>query len=146
MLKTDVLAGEVTKDVVHERYKDLALVERGFRTMKTGLLETRPVYVRKEARTRGHVLVVMLAYCLTRELSRLWSSLDVTVEEGLRELEAIGNVEVRIKGVGYPMVMKPGPLARALLKAADVSLPVVVPVGGAKVDTKKKLPKERKQP
>ena len=50
------------KQVVHDRHKDLAEVERAFRTSKTGHLEVRPVYVRKEENTRGHVLVVMLAY------------------------------------------------------------------------------------
>jgi transposase len=30
--------------------------------MKTGLEEIKPIYVRKERRTRGHVFVCMLAY------------------------------------------------------------------------------------
>jgi hypothetical protein len=38
------------------------MVETAFRTCKTSHLEVRPVFVRTEANTRGHVLVVMLAY------------------------------------------------------------------------------------
>jgi len=45
--------------VIHERYKDLALVERAFRTSKTAELEMRPVYVQTEPSTRGHALVVV---------------------------------------------------------------------------------------
>ena len=54
--------------MAHQRYKDLAQVEYGFRTIKTGLWETRPVYVRKEERTRAHVFVVMLSYIIVHEL------------------------------------------------------------------------------
>jgi transposase len=45
-------------------------VERDFRAMKTGLLEVRPIFVRKEGRTRGHVFCCMLALKLTREMER----------------------------------------------------------------------------
>ncbi|MGA2091329.1 MAG: IS1634 family transposase [Endomicrobiales bacterium] len=143
VLKTDV-EKKVSKEVIHERYKDLAMVEYGFRTMKTGLLETRPVYVRKDSRTRGHVFVVMLAYCLVRELRRLWKNLEITVEEGIAELTAIGSVEVCIKGTSYRTILQPGVLARNLLNFADVHLPDVLPCKGIAVVTKKKLVPERK--
>ncbi len=48
----------------------LQKVERDFRTMKTGLLEIRPLFVRKESRTRGHVFCCLLALKLQRELER----------------------------------------------------------------------------
>jgi hypothetical protein len=48
----------------------LQKVERDFRTMKTGLLEIRPVFVRKESRTRGHVFCSILALKLQREVER----------------------------------------------------------------------------
>jgi hypothetical protein len=144
VLKTDLARDAVSKEVTHERYKDLAMVEYGFRTMKTGLLETRPVYVQKDSRTRGHVFVVMLAYCLARELRRLWKNLEITVEEGIAELTAIGSVEVCIKGISYRTILQPGVLARNLLKYADVRLPDVLPCKGIAVVTKKKLVPERK--
>jgi len=64
-------------------------VEWAFRTSKTTLLEARPIYVHLESRTRGHLLVVMLAYLLARELARCWRDLDLTVEEGLDELKSL---------------------------------------------------------
>ena len=45
-------------------------VEREFRTMKTGLLEIRLLFVRKESRTRGHAFCCLLASKLQRELER----------------------------------------------------------------------------
>ena len=68
VLKTDLPASAAATQAVHDRYKDLTLVEQAFRTCKTAHLETRPVYVRTEDHTRGHVLVVMLGY-LVREVS-----------------------------------------------------------------------------
>jgi transposase len=38
--------------------------------LKTGLLEVRPMFVRKEKRTRGHVFCCMLALKLTRQLEQ----------------------------------------------------------------------------
>ena len=38
--------------------------------MKTGMLEVRPVFVRKDNRTRGHIFSCMLALKLHRELER----------------------------------------------------------------------------
>jgi len=69
VIKTDVSAAEVSTQIVHDRYKSLAQVEWAFRTMKTAYLETRPHFVRKENRTRGHVFVVMLAYKIIRYLN-----------------------------------------------------------------------------
>jgi transposase len=70
VLRTDLSPELASKEVVHDRYKSLALVEQAFRRSKTVELEMRPVHVRKEPSTRGHLLVVMLAYLLTEELGR----------------------------------------------------------------------------
>ena len=40
-----------------------------FRTSKTGHLEMRPLFLRREARTRGHAFVVELAYRMIQTLS-----------------------------------------------------------------------------
>ena len=43
-------------------YKDLAKVERAFRSMKTVDLKVRPIYHRNADRVRAHVFLCMLAY------------------------------------------------------------------------------------
>jgi transposase len=63
----------ISKELVHSRYKDFALVEQAFRTAKTSFLEIRPIFVIKKSRTQGHALVTMLAYKIIRELRRLWA-------------------------------------------------------------------------
>jgi hypothetical protein len=62
VLKTDLTPQQATKELVHDRYKALASVEPAFRTCKTAHREVRPLFVRREARTRAHAFVVMLAY------------------------------------------------------------------------------------
>jgi len=139
-LKSDLPAETVDKQAIHDRYKDLAMVEWAFRTCKTTHLEVRPVFVRTEANTRGHVLVVMLAYLLVRELKRAWSHLDVTVREGLTELGRICAMELTVKGGGACLRLPdPSVQGKALLGALKVKLPAALPKSEVKVDTKKKL-------
>src|SRR5208337_291631 len=68
VVTTDVAPAAMSAQQVHDSYVSLQKVERDFRTLKTGLLEVRPVWVRKESRTRGHVLCCLLALKVSREL------------------------------------------------------------------------------
>src|SRR5215471_6759254 len=69
VLKTDLTPAQAPKELVHDRYKDLASVEQAFRACKTVHLEVRPIFLRLEARTRAHTFVVMLAYQIIRYLA-----------------------------------------------------------------------------
>ena len=85
---------------VHDRYLDLTKVERDFRTLKTGLLELRPIFLRKEGRTRGHALVCLLALKLARELDRRLAPLGLTVEDGLERLQGVRLVRLGQSEIG----------------------------------------------
>ena len=144
-LKTDLTPQQATKETVHARYKGLSQVEWAFRTSKTVHLEARPIYVRKESRTRGHLFVVMLAYLLVQELAQCWRQLDVTVEEGLHELATLCTTQVTVKGAPrLHNVPTPRPAVQRLLAAAHVKLPTQIASCGATVSTRKKLVEERK--
>ena len=73
VLKTDLTPAQAPKEMVHDRYKDLASVEQAFRSCKTAHLEVRPIFLRLEARTRAHAFVVMLAYQIIQYLAACWS-------------------------------------------------------------------------
>ena len=144
VIRTDLTAADADKETVHARYKDLSKVESGFKTCKTEHLEMRPIHVRLASRTRGHALVVMLAYRLTQELSRLWRDLDLTVAEGIRELAGLCAVELRIKGIGQGYrIPDPGEWPARLLNAAQVRMPKALPSRGVIVTTKRKLTERR---
>jgi len=144
VIKTDLPLQAADKQVVHDRYKDLAEVEWGFRTSKTGHLEVRPVFVRKEENTRGHVLVVMLAYMVERTLRRSWTELDTTVQEGLEQLKTISSLELRTKPGGCCLrIPQPRQESQKLLAAINLRLPEALPHTDVRVVTRRKLPDRR---
>ena len=142
-IKTDVTDASIEAEAIHARYKDLTKVERAFRTIKTDHLEVRPVFVRKDNKTRGHVFVVMLAYLLEKEIAYYWKDLEVTVCEGIDELGSIRATEIEIGKVKYQSVPEPSGLAKKLLESAEVKLPCVAPAKTVHVATRKKLVSER---
>ena len=144
-LKTDLLKLAASKEVIHDRYKDLSQVEWAFRTSKTVHLEARPVYVRLATRTRGHLFVLMLAYLLVQELSRCWRCLEITVEEGLDELKTLCTTQVVVKGKSLlHNIPQPRDSVAQLLLAAQVEMPRKLASRGVHVSTRKKLVEERK--
>jgi transposase len=145
VIKTELKKTEISAEMAHQRYKDLAQVEHGFRTIKTGLLETRPVYVRKEERTRGHVFVVMLSYIIVHELRKLWVEMDMTVQEAIKELSTITCDEIKLDGTSFHQIPQPRDLGATLIRLSNVSLPVALPSRNVKVATRKKLPERRKR-
>jgi transposase len=146
VIKTDLPVAVASAQTVHDRYKDLAYVEQAFRACKTGHLEVRPVYVRKESRTRGHVCIVMLAYLLRRKLAAAWRDLDITVQEGVRELTTLCAIEHEFDNgqPGVLVVPAPRESVSRLFTALGITPPVTVPRHRGKVDTNKTLPKRRK--
>jgi len=75
ILRTTVTEQELSAADVVRSYKQLAQVERGFRTLKGPELEIRPVHHRLEDRVRAHVFLCMLAYYLTWHLREAWAPL-----------------------------------------------------------------------
>jgi transposase len=144
VLKTDLLEAAATKEVIHDRYKDLALVESAFRTSKTVELELRPIHVRLASCTRAHAFVVMIAYRIVKELSLRWQNMNVTVQEGINELTTLCASEVLINGaVKINDIPEPRKSVKGLLDAAKVRLPKFLPCSGINVTTKKKLQENR---
>jgi len=144
-IKTDLPKKVADKQIIHDRYKDLTEVERAFRTFKTDFLEVRPVYVQTEKSTRGHVLVVMLAYMIIRILRSAWRKFDLTVEEGLKQLSTLCSMEMKVKNQALCLkIPRPRENSRQLLKALDIRMPIVLPHRKVRVVTRKKLVKRRK--
>jgi transposase len=144
VLHTDLPPVLVSKETIHDRYKDLTLVEKAFRTCKTVQLEMRPIYVRLEDRTRGHAFVVMLAYRIIQELAKRWSALNLTVQEGIHQLATLCSEEVAINGKPYcHKIPQPDQALKTLFEAAGVRLPTALPNKGVRVATKRKLQERR---
>ena len=65
-------------------YKDLAKVERDFRSIKAIDLDLRPIYHHLEDRVRAHVFICMLAGYLVWHLRQAWAPLTFTDENPTR--------------------------------------------------------------
>jgi transposase len=143
VLKTDRKKEDISTEEIHDRYKSLADVEWAFRTMKTTLLEMRGIFVRKAARTKAHVFIVMLSYMLAYHLRRSWHDLEVTVEEGISELASIHAIEVHFPQMSYQQIPEPRAAAINLLEKTGIVLPDAIPCKGATALTRKKLVSER---
>lgn len=102
------------------------------------------IHVRKEESTRGHALVVMLAYRLVQELALRWMDLDLTVGEGIKQLGTLCLTEVQSAGkVLCSSVPIPRLEVAELISRSGIALPMVIKRHGAKVATKKKLQNNR---
>ncbi len=93
VIKTNVSKDCLDKETAHNRYKDLAQVEYAFRTLKTTLEHIRPIYVRTEESTRGHVLVASLAYLIIKYITDATNELGYTRKFIFETLDKINYLE-----------------------------------------------------
>jgi transposase len=133
VIESDVPASWLEAQAVHDRYRDLAQVEQDFRTLKSDLLEMRPVFVRKESRTRGHVFSCMLGLKISREMrTRLAARFGTTDDDphGLTledAFEALNRLTLDLYPVEddilIPRLPRPDEHQARILKALEVYLP-----------------------
>src|SRR5699024_10001318 len=108
-------------------------------------LKIRPVYLRKAHRTKGHLMVCMLAYMIEKHLREKWKDLDITVMEGVQKLDSIVGLKTNIGNKKEVIwIGKHDAQAKELLDKAEVVLPSYLPAKETDVTTKKKLQSRRK--
>jgi len=130
---TDVPKQNLSGQEVHDSYVSLQNVERDFRQMKTGLLEVRPVFVRKESRTRGHVFCCLLALKLSREMERrlqaVFGTTDtnphgITLTDALAALSRLCLLQYAVdEKTTLTRLPKPDRRQKETLQALGVTLP-----------------------
>lgn len=139
---TDLTDKEASDREIFERYKDLKYIEDDFRTFKTNFLEVRPIFVRSEESTRGHLVVVMLAHMILRELRTSWSHFNKTVEEILNELSFLCRQTIQYTGgKTLEYIPRPNENMNALLSAVNVTMPNSIQELKVKVVTRHKVRK-----
>ena len=136
VIKTDLHKDIITAKDAHDRYKDLSKVERAFKRIKTDFLEIRPIFVRLEKRTRGHVFASMLSYKILREMRRNLSNIFLLDEDGRLEMTEKNVIEAlnRITLLYYETkdgeiiadISKPDQKQKRILDALNITLPVLI--------------------
>jgi Transposase DDE domain len=80
VIRTSVPATDLNAAAVVQSYKDLANIERDFRSIKTDDLQVRPIRHRLTDRVKAHLLICMLARYLVWHLRKAWAPLTFTDE------------------------------------------------------------------
>jgi transposase len=131
-LETNVSAEHMNASTVDQRYRDLQKVERNFRALKTGFLEVRPIFLRKAARTKGHVFIAMLALKITRfiemKLHQAFGTTDddpnaLTLDDALMALSRITYLHYEEKGHSITRLPRPDKLQSNLFRALGLAFP-----------------------
>lgn len=137
VLKTNIQENDMNAKQIHASYKNLAFVEWAFRSMKTTLLELRPLFHRKATRTRALAFVAMLAYMIIYHIWNQCKHLGVPLEEIIARIEDIQTTEIKVAGTWIPKlpsVLRDG--QQILLNALGIKHPKTVKYYPGYVDTK----------
>ena len=116
---------------VARKYKQLLLVEDIFRQTKT-LLETRPVYHKRDETIRGHVWCAFLALTLRKELRDRLEQSRMDAEERLEwaaiveGLESLSEAEISTGGKRYMMRTEAKKAVSRSFSAVGMALPPVI--------------------
>ena len=123
-MKTNLSKESIKPKVIHDRYKDLAHVEYAFKNIKTEQLQVRPIYLRREDRTRSHVFLCSLAYKVIKYLRDQCSHLGYTLNEVISNLKAINYIIYDVNGVKVKLLPnKISKTQQEIFDALELSLP-----------------------
>jgi transposase len=116
---TDLTAREVAL-----KYKQLWMVEDVFRSMKS-LLDTRPIYHKRDETIRGHVFCSFLALLMRQELEERLARKQWKLEwaDVIRDLDSLIEMEVSIGGKGYVFRGQTPGVAGKVFQACGVAMP-----------------------
>ena len=116
---TDLPAPEVAL-----KYKQLWMVEEIFRSMKS-LLDTRPIFHKRDEAIRGHVFCSFLALLLRKEMEDRLARKEWKLEwaDVIRDLDNLVEMEVAINGKGYVFRGQTPGVAGKVFQACGIALP-----------------------
>lgn len=115
---------ELTAPEVAVKYKQLWVVEDIFRSMKS-LLETRPIFHKRDETIRGHVFCTFLALVLRKELQDRLDRKGWTPEwaDVIRDLDQLQEVEINLEGKAYLLRTEAKGTTGKVFQACGVALP-----------------------
>lgn len=118
---------KLSSEEVALKYKQLWQVERIFRDTKT-LLETRPVFHRRDETIRGHVFCSFLALLLRKELDRRLEAVGESFEwaEIKQDLDALQMVTIEEDSKRFAIRSQCQGVCGKLFKAVGVALPPTI--------------------
>ena len=120
---------DLTAEETALKYKQLRMVESIFRSMKS-LLETRPIYHKRDETIRGHVWCSFLALIVRKELQDRLNEKRTAADEPplewadiIRDLDNLAETEIVVGGKRYTVRTQTKPAAARVFKGCGVALP-----------------------
>jgi transposase len=109
------------------KYKELWRVERAFRTVKS-VLETRPIYHKRDETILGHVFCSFLALVVMHEMDRRLAAKGLILEweDVKQDLEALSEVEVFEGNDAYRLRTEFVGVTGKVLQALGIAAPSIV--------------------
>jgi hypothetical protein len=104
VIRTPLPAGQLDAPGAVTAYKNLARVERDFRSIKADDLDLRPIHHWLEDRVRAHVLICMLAAYLTWHLRKTLAPLTYTDEHPPRQANPVAPARRSARAAGKAAV------------------------------------------
>lgn len=117
VLRTNLADDRLDTSQTVAAYKQLATVERAFRSIKTVDLEIRPIHHRIEDRVRAHVFLCMLAYYIEWHMRQAWA--PILFDDHDRAAAAAAR-----RSIVAPAQRSPAARRKAADKRTDSGLPV----------------------
>jgi len=130
VVRTDASTTVLDKTKGVSAYRQLALVDRGFRQLKTVALEIRPTYHQLDPRIEAHVFLCMLAYYLQwhmqQKLTPLWERDGIGKDRRwtwagvLERLKGVRRQTVKMQGTTFTLTSRPDEEQLRLLELLEV--------------------------
>lgn len=129
---TSIDKEQMDKHEVRKQYKNLQNVEHAFRDFKSDYIQIRPVFVRSQAQTRGHVLLSMFSYAIIKEIEnkvfpflKSWNKKTkskLAFADIIEELKGIKLVELNLgRNVDTLKITELNELQKEILKLFDMN-------------------------
>ena len=115
---------DLAPPLVIKRYKELQIIERGFRCLKS-TLKLRPVHHWTERRIRAHVFICVMALQMERFMAARLEGTKTSVQTALEKLRQIKAGHLTLNSVKKPMLMAPGEDHKAIYRQLELSFPKI---------------------
>jgi transposase len=89
VVRTSVSEERMSSADAVRAYKDLAAVERAFRTMKSIDLQVRPIHHRLTDRVKAHLFLCTLAYYVRWHMERAWAAITYKDDDPSEERDPV---------------------------------------------------------
>jgi transposase len=118
---------DLPTDEVALKYKQLWMVEDVFRSMKS-LLDTRPIFHKRDETIRGHVFCSFLALLLRKELQDRLARKEWKLEwaDVVRDLDNLNEMKIAINNKSFVFRGQTSGVAGKVFQACGVALPPVL--------------------